>query len=99
MSDFHRTLTSTHFKEINFLHFVKCLMFQTVCIWKNGKETVECINRDLGEIPEGIEPSTQVIDVQGNSIPVLTDDIFVDVSKCSIYCLPLTSYVDMFQRV
>jgi Leucine-rich repeat (LRR) protein len=49
-----------------------------ICIWKNGKETVECINRDLGEIPEGIEPSTQVIDVRGNSIPNLMDDIFVD---------------------
>ena len=37
------------------------LPFQTcVCIWKNGKETVECINRDLGEIPDGVEPSTQV---------------------------------------
>ena len=37
------------------------MLFQTcVCIWKNGKETVECINRDLGEIPEGVEPSTQV---------------------------------------
>ena len=40
-------------------------MFQTcVCIWKNGKETVECINRDLGEIPTGIEPSTQVSNQQ-----------------------------------
>ena len=59
----------------------KLELFQTcICIWKNGKETVECINRDLGEIPEGIEPSTQVIDVRGNSIPVLMDDIFVDVS-------------------
>ena len=36
------------------------LLQTCVCIWKNGKETVECINRDLGEIPDGVEPSTQV---------------------------------------
>ena len=59
----------------------KTSAFQTcICIWKNGKETVECINGDLGEIPEGIEPSTQVIDVRGNNISNLVDDIFVDVS-------------------
>jgi hypothetical protein len=31
-----------------------------VCMWKNGKETTECINRDKDAIPPGIEPSTQV---------------------------------------
>ena len=47
------------------------MLFQTcVCIWKNGKETVECINRDLGEIPEGVEPSTQV-KIRLNSLKVL----------------------------
>ena len=41
--------------------FYYLFSFQTcVCIWKNGKETVECINRDLGDIPDGVEPSTQV---------------------------------------
>jgi len=49
-----------------------------VCIWKNGKETVECINRDLGDIPDGVEPSTQVLDLRGNSIPVLPDNLFSD---------------------
>ena len=46
---------------------------------------MECINRDLGEIPEGIEPSTQVIDVRGNSISVLADDIFNEVSNFKIF--------------
>ena len=31
-----------------------------VCMWKNGKETTECINKDRDAIPPGIEPSTQV---------------------------------------
>ena len=50
--------------ETGYLPYTLTLIFlliQTcVCIWKNGKETVECINRDLGEIPQGVEPSTQV---------------------------------------
>ena len=33
---------------------------ECVCMWKNGKETTECINRDKDSIPKGIEPSTQV---------------------------------------
>ena len=32
---------------------------ECVCMWKNGKETTECINRDKDSIPQGIEPSTQ----------------------------------------
>ena len=32
---------------------------ECVCMWKNGKETTECINRDKDSIPKGIEPSTQ----------------------------------------
>ena len=33
---------------------------ECVCMWKGGKETTECINRDRNSIPLGIEPSTQV---------------------------------------
>ena len=47
---------------------------------------MECINRDLGEIPEGMEPSTQVIDIRGNIIPILMDDMFVDVSNTKEKC-------------
>ena len=36
---------------------------ECVCMWKNGKETTECINRDKDSIPQGIEPSTQASQV------------------------------------
>jgi len=48
-----------------------------ICIWKHGKEAVECVNRDLSSIPDDIEPSTQVLDVRGNDLQVLRDDSFI----------------------
>ena len=39
---------------------------ECVCMWKNGKETTECINRDKDSIPKGIEPSTQVSQLSFN---------------------------------
>ena len=48
---------------------------ECVCMWKSGKETTECINRDRDAIPEGIEPSTQVLDLRGNNIRVLANQV------------------------
>ena len=48
-----------------------------VCMWKNGKETTECVNRDKDAIPTGIEPSTQVLDLRGNNIKALRNDVFL----------------------
>ena len=62
---------------------------ECVCMWKNGKETTECINRDKDAIPSGIEPSTQVLDLRGNNIRVLSNDIFVQMSITNLqrfYC-------------
>jgi len=47
-----------------------------ICKWKSGKETVECVNRNLRGIPNGINPDTQVLDVSGNSIKNLSKDRF-----------------------
>ena len=40
---------------------------ECVCMWKNGKETTECINRDKDSIPQGIEPSTQASQILSKS--------------------------------
>lgn len=52
---------------------------QTVCAckWKGGKQTVECIDRLLIQIPEHIDPSTQVLDMSGNKLQTLSNEQFV----------------------
>ncbi|XP_068151296.1 uncharacterized protein kek1 [Drosophila tropicalis] len=52
---------------------------QTVCAckWKGGKQTVECIERHLIQIPEHIDPSTQVLDMSGNKLQTLSNEQFV----------------------
>lgn len=52
---------------------------QTVCAckWKGGKQTVECIDRQLIQIPEHIDPSTQVLDMSGNKLQTLSNEQFV----------------------
>ncbi|KAK5643163.1 hypothetical protein RI129_007008 [Pyrocoelia pectoralis] len=48
-----------------------------VCKWKNGKQTMECNNRNLLAIPEGIDPGTQVLEFWDNSLRILTKEIFL----------------------
>ncbi|XP_055921521.1 uncharacterized protein LOC129952740 [Eupeodes corollae] len=52
---------------------------QTVCAckWKGGKQTVECIDRSLIQIPESIDPSTQVLDMSGNKLQTLSNEQFI----------------------
>ncbi|XP_062124822.1 uncharacterized protein LOC133837921 [Drosophila sulfurigaster albostrigata] len=52
---------------------------QTVCAckWKGGKQTVECIDRLLIQIPENIDPNTQVLDMSGNKLQTLANEQFV----------------------
>lgn len=52
---------------------------QTVCAckWKGGKQTVECIDRSLGSIPESIDPNTQVLDMSDNNLRTLPRDTFI----------------------
>ena len=48
------------------------------CKWKNGKQTVECVNASLSSIPD-LEHGTQVLDMSHNYLPVLRKDIFIDI--------------------
>lgn len=47
-----------------------------VCKWKGGKQTVECSNRDLITLPEGMDPGTQVLDFSGNNLQTLPRERF-----------------------
>ena len=46
------------------------------CKWKGGKQTVECLDRQLINIPESIDPSTQVLDMSGSNLQTLPGEIF-----------------------
>ncbi|KAK7792512.1 hypothetical protein R5R35_009922 [Gryllus longicercus] len=46
------------------------------CMWKGGKQTVECINEKLITIPDGINPGTQVLDFSENNLQVLPRERF-----------------------
>ncbi|XP_014604328.1 PREDICTED: leucine-rich repeat-containing protein 4B-like [Polistes canadensis] len=62
---------------------------ECTCKWKNGKRTVECINRDLTSIPERIDPETQVLDMSGNHVRSLPSNIFVRVRLTNLQRLYL----------
>ncbi|XP_066945445.1 leucine-rich repeat-containing protein 24-like [Macrobrachium rosenbergii] len=47
-----------------------------VCKWKGGKQTVECVNKGLTTIPAGIDHGTQVLDMKGNSLVILSHEKF-----------------------
>ncbi|XP_050084834.1 uncharacterized protein LOC126570839 [Anopheles aquasalis] len=47
------------------------------CKWKGGKQAVECLNVNLISIPENIDHSTQVLDVSGNNLNIISNETFV----------------------
>lgn len=62
-----------------------------VCKWKSGKQTVECRNRGLNGVPDGIDPETQVLDASENSINFLPDHVFIKVRLTNLQRLYLRS--------
>ena len=48
------------------------------CIWKSGKQTATCDHRSLLSVPQGLAPTTQVIDLSGNSLNQLPPNVFLD---------------------
>ncbi|GJQ75029.1 putative leucine rich repeat C-terminal domain protein [Trypoxylus dichotomus] len=49
---------------------------ECICKWKNGKQTVECVNKDLLVIPEGMDTGTQVLEFSGNNLHTLHREKF-----------------------
>ncbi|XKL63131.1 hypothetical protein PGB90_005495 [Kerria lacca] len=47
-----------------------------VCKWKGGKQTVECVNKSMITVPEGVDSGTQVLDFSGNNLKTLGSDQF-----------------------
>lgn len=47
------------------------------CKWKNGKQTVDCNNTTLTEIPDGMDPETQVLKFSGNNLNSLESELFL----------------------
>ncbi|XP_050547254.1 leucine-rich repeat-containing protein 24-like [Daktulosphaira vitifoliae] len=52
----------------SFIVVVTACPLSCSCKWKGGKQTVECVNKSLPTIPEGIDGGTQVLDMSGNPI-------------------------------
>ncbi|XP_071543670.1 uncharacterized protein [Panulirus ornatus] len=48
------------------------------CKWRDGKETVSCPHAEFIDIPRGLDPSTQVLDLKHNNLQILPRDAFVD---------------------
>lgn len=55
-----------------------------ICKWKGGKQTVECLERALIRIPEGIDSETQVLDMSNNNIQILPRETFVIASLLNL---------------
>lgn len=47
------------------------------CKWKSGKQSVECNDKGLIAIPEGIDPETQLLDMSNNNLQTLPKETFV----------------------
>lgn len=50
------------------------------CKWRSGKQSVECTEKNLITIPEGIDTETQLLDISGNNLQILAKETFVKLS-------------------
>lgn len=55
-----------------------------VCKWKSGKQTVECDEKGLLFIPEGMDPGTQVLDFSGNNLQILHKEKFLEMDLINL---------------
>lgn len=54
------------------------------CKWKNGKQSVECRDKALITVPQGIDNATQVLDVSGSNLQILPGDAFLRVGLVNL---------------
>ncbi|XP_018326381.1 leucine-rich repeat-containing protein 24 [Agrilus planipennis] len=55
-----------------------------ICKWKGGKQTVECKDRGMITLPEGVDSETQVLDVSGNNFQILPREKFISVGLINL---------------
>lgn len=60
------------------------------CKWKNGKQTVECVNASLDRVPDVFDKETQVLDLSQNFIPLLTEKLFVNLRLVNLQKIFIT---------
>lgn len=54
------------------------------CKWKSGKESVLCLNANLTNIPNKLDSGTQILDLTGNEITVIPNDVFATASLLNL---------------
>lgn len=54
------------------------------CKWKNGKDSVFCINSNLTKIPTSLDHGTQVLDLTGNDLKKIYHDSFNNIGLINL---------------
>ncbi|MCL4125092.1 UNVERIFIED_CONTAM: hypothetical protein GTU68_019061 [Idotea baltica] len=54
------------------------------CKWRSGKQWVTCSDAKFIDIPRGLDPSTQVLNLEHNNLKILFTDAFVDRSLVNL---------------
>ncbi|KAK9885563.1 hypothetical protein WA026_012316 [Henosepilachna vigintioctopunctata] len=55
-----------------------------ICKWKYGKQTIECIDKGLLIIPEGMDSGTQVLEFSGNNLQILLTEKFLKMNLTNL---------------
>ncbi|XP_055388364.1 uncharacterized protein LOC129616886 [Condylostylus longicornis] len=70
---------------LNNIVIVSCLCPQLCeCKWKYGKESVMCVNANVSSIPNSIDSGTQILDLSGNLIIHIRNDIFANLELLNL---------------
>ena len=60
------------------LKSVTCCPKVCECKWKGGKQWVTCSSAKFIDVPQGLDSSTQVLNLENNNLKILFRDAFVD---------------------
>lgn len=55
-----------------------------MCKWKGGKQNVECSGKSLADIPDGMDPGTQVLNFTGNNLQYLANERFLQMDLTNL---------------
>ncbi|KAJ9585010.1 hypothetical protein L9F63_020644, partial [Diploptera punctata] len=79
------------------------------CKWKGGKETATCVNGRFTDIPKGLDPGTQVLNLTANKLENIAKDAFYEANlinlqkvylgKCSIKSLDKFAFRNLINLV
>ena len=79
------------------------------CKWKGGKETATCVNARFTDIPKGLDPGTQVLNLTANKLENIGKDAFFEANlinlqkvylgKCSIKSLDRYAFRNLINLV